>query len=694
MLKLRKILLCNYLYYIVLIVCLIITITRINLPRNSKYKLSDKQILGIVTNIGIDGNKLDLTIRAKEKIKAYYYFTTVEEKESISNLINLGDELLLKGSLKEIEKNKNEELFDYKKYMKIKNINYIQEVEEIILVKKNTNIFYNLKQLVINRCKNNYLKVFILGDKSLISTDIINSYRDLGISHLFAISGMHITLLSNYLLKLLTKLKVKEEKRYFVVSIFLLFYLFITGISASVLRAVLFFILFSINKIYYFYIKGTNIFIVVLIISLFINPYYIYDVAFLYSFSISFALIVMGDYINKYKSYIKRLFLTSVISFIVSIPITLYNFNQLNLLSIIYNIFYVPYISIIVFPLSLLTFIFPFLDDIFSIFINILEKSCLILDKISLLKIVFCNNHILFYFGYVILILVSLTGIKKSKFKYSMFLIVVLMFHYLQPIVFDKNYMVMIDVGQGDSILIHSKNKSILIDTGGIISYYNEDWQIKNKTNSIVLNTTIPMLKKLGISKLDYLILTHGDADHMGEAINLVENLKVEKAILNSGDLNNLEKNFIKKFDNYEIAYDGYQFNLGDFSFLSINSVLGEENDSSIVLYSVIDKYKLLFMGDASIKSELSIMNKYNLGKIDILKVGHHGSKTSSSKEFIDYINPKYSLISVGEDNKFGHPNKNVMENLNKSKIYRTDKQGSVMFKIKNNKLKIEIGKE
>ena len=694
MLKLRKILLCNYLYYIVLIVCLIITITRINLPRNSKYKLSDKQILGIVTNIGIDGNKLDLTIRAKEKIKAYYYFTTVEEKESISNLINLGDELLLKGSLKEIEKNKNEELFDYKKYMKIKNINYIQEVEEIILVKKNTNIFYNLKQLVINRCKNNYLKVFILGDKSLISTDIINSYRDLGISHLFAISGMHITLLSNYLLKLLTKLKVKEEKRYFVVSIFLLFYLFITGISASVLRAVLFFILFSINKIYYFYIKGTNIFIVVLIISLFINPYYIYDVAFLYSFSISFALIVMGDYINKYKSYIKRLFLTSVISFIVSIPITLYNFNQLNLLSIIYNIFYVPYISIIVFPLSLLTFIFPFLDGIFSIFINILEKSCLILDKISLLKIVFCNNHILFYFGYVILILVSLTGIKKSKFKYSMFLIVVLMFHYLQPIVFDKNYMVMIDVGQGDSILIHSKNKSILIDTGGVISYYNEDWQIKNKTNSIVLNTTIPMLKKLGISKLDYLILTHGDADHMGEAINLVENFKVEKAILNSGDLNYLEKNFIKKFDNYEIAYDGYQFNLGDFSFLSINSDLGEENDSSIVLYSVIDKYKLLFMGDASIKSELSIMNKYNLGKIDILKVGHHGSKTSSSKEFIDYINPKYSLISVGEDNKFGHPNKNVMENLNKSKIYRTDKQGSVMFKIKNNKLKIEIGKE
>ena len=97
-----------------------------------------------------------------------------------------------------------------------------------------------------------------------------------------------------------------------------------------------------------------------------------------------------------------------------------------------------------------------------------------------------------------------------------------------------------------------------------------------------------------------------------------------------------------------------------------------------------------MFMGYASVTTEKEIMNKYNLPDIDVLKVGHHGSKTSSSKEFINVINPKYSIISVGKNNRYGHPNKEVLENLESSKIYRTDEDGSIMFKIKNNKLKIE----
>ena len=693
MLRLRKILLYDYLYFVILSICLIITAVRVNLPIKSNYKLSDTKIIGIVTNINIDGNKLDIIINVKEKIKAYYYFDSLEEKERISNLINLGDKVLLTGQLNKIEKNKTEELFDYKKYMKTKGINYMQEIEEITILKKNSNIFYKIKQLIVKRCNNTYLKVFVLGDKTKVSTDITNSYRDLGISHLFAISGMHITLLSSYLLKLLKKLKIREEKRYFIVSIFLLFYLFITGVSASILRSILFFIFFSINKVYYFYIKSTNIFILVFSISLFINPYYIYDVAFLYSFSISFSLIIMGNYINSYKSYIKKLFLTSIISFIVSIPITLYNFNQINFLSIIYNIFYVPYISIIVFPLSLLTFIFPFLESLFNIFIMILENSCLLLSKINFFKLVFCNNNIIFYFGYVVLVIVLLIGLFKKKYYYIIFLIIGLVFHYLQPFVFNKDYLMMLDVGQGDSIIIHSDNKTILIDTGGIMSYSSEDWQKKIKNNSIVLNTTIPMLKKLGINKLDYLILTHGDYDHMGEAINLVNNFKVEKVIFNNDDYNYLELDLIEVLKKKEIMYyqNVQELNIGSNKLYFLNNyIYDNENDNSNVIYTEINKIKILLMGDAGIKVEKDIIGSYDLKDIDILKVGHHGSKTSSSKEFINNVNPKYSLISVGEDNKFGHPNKIVLENLEDSIIYRTDIDGSIMFEIKNNKLKIE----
>ena len=108
------------------------------------------------------------------------------------------------------------------------------------------------------------------------------------------------------------------------------------------------------------------------------------------------------------------------------------------------------------------------------------------------------------------------------------------------------------------------------------------------------------------------------------------------------------------------------------------------------MIYTELNGYKFMFMGDASTTTEEEILNKYNLSDIDVLKVGHHGSKTSSGKEFIDEINPKYSIISVGKNNRYGHPNKEVLDNLEKSEIYRTDTDGSIMFKIKNNKLNIE----
>ena len=123
----------------------------------------------------------------------------------------------------------------------------------------------------------------------------------------------------------------------------------------------------------------------------------------------------------------------------------------------------------------------------------------------------------------------------------------------------------------------------------------------------------------------------------------------------------------------------------------SLNNIdYGNENDNSIVLYVIIDEYKFLFMGDAGIEVEEDLMKKYNLKDIDVLKVGHHGSKTSSSKEFIDEIEPEYSIISVGKNNRYGHPNKEVLNNLDNSKVYRTDQDGSIMFTIKNGKLKIE----
>ena len=188
-------------------------------------------------------------------------------------------------------------------------------------------------------------------------------------------------------------------------------------------------------------------------------------------------------------------------------------------------------------------------------------------------------------------------------------------------------------------------------------------------------------------------ISPHGDYDHMGEAINLVENFKVDEVIFNCAEFNQLEQELIKALEKKKIPYYSCikELNIDDNKLYFLNNKdYGNENDNSSVIYTELDGYKFMFMGDASVEVEENLIEKYNLQDIDVLKVGHHGSKTSSSKEFINEINPKYSIISVGKNNRYGHPNDSVLDNLDKSKIYRTDIDGSIMFKIKNNKLQIE----
>ena len=179
----------------------------------------------------------------------------------------------------------------------------------------------------------------------------------------------------------------------------------------------------------------------------------------------------------------------------------------------------------------------------------------------------------------------------------------------------------------------------------------------------------------------------------MGDGLYLIDKFKVENVIFNCGEFNALEKELIKKLNKRKVNYCSCikELNIGKYKLDFLNTkVYDNKDDNSSIIYLKFNNYKFLFMGDAGIEKEKDILDKYNLANIDVLKVGHHGSKTSSSKGFIDEIDPKYGVISVGKNNRYGHPNKEVLNNLDNSKIYRTDQDGSIMFKIKNNKLKIE----
>ncbi len=670
--KLKNILQCNYIFYVLLVLSLIYSFIFINfIIVKSEYKDSDKNLYGTVMDYKKSKDKTTIWVKGKEKVLVNYY--------SDIN-VSYGDYIYVYGVFKKPKENVNFNLFNYKRYLLSNKINYVVTASKITVIKKNDNVFYTLKNNLLRKIENankskGYILAFLYADKSLIEKDVYTKYQKIGVSHLFAVSGMHVSLISIVLLKLLNK--IKERKRYIIVSIFLSIYLFLTNFTISMVRATFQFILFFINKSFKLNIDNSNLVLLLFSILVIINPYNIYNIGFLFSFIISFTLIRCSKLI-KGKFIIKSL-KTSLISFFSSMPVLINNFFEVNFLGIILNIIYIPFVSYILFPLSLVTVLFPSLDNILYMFISYFEKITDFFSNIKFLSFSICKMNIFLIIMYYIIFIYILK--RKKSLVYKIIIAIISLIFLINNGRIVNSEVSILDVGQGDSSLIRLKNKNILIDTGGNINY------------DISKNILIPYFKSVGIKKIDYLVLTHGDYDHMGEAINLVENFKVEKVIFNCGSYNDLENELIEVLDKKKIKYYSCikELNIDNnkLHFLQTKEY-DNENENSNVIYTELNGYKFVFMGDAGVEKEKDILEKYNVSKIDVLKIGHHGSKTSSDKNFIDEMNPKYSVISVGKNNRYGHPNKEVLNNLDNSKIYRTDQDGSIMFKIKNNKLKIE----
>lgn len=678
--KLKNILQFKYIFFIGLLCSTFLSFIRIE----NKHIDISSTFEGILEDYKIDGDKVSFILKNKNKLKCTYYVSTKEELNNIKKW-NLGITLNVTGEVSSPSKNTIPNTFNYSKYLKSKNIFKTMTVQNYKVINKKISLIFKIKNKIIERISkyksNNYLSAFILGDKSYLKSETKSMYQDLGVSHIFAISGMHISLITTILFFMLKK--VKENIRYLIIISFLIIYVFLTGFQASVLRSVSFFVLSFINKKYLLNIDKVNLFYLSITLLTFIFPNLVYDVGFLYSTTISFTLIRFSHLVKG--NYILSLIIISTISFLVSLPITINNNYEINIFSIINNLFIVPYISLLLYPLSILTFFIYPLDGLMLFFSNIVEYISKYLINFQL---VIPKIPIIIIIIYYIFLYVFFSTYKKHYLLFALLIIVINKYIFI----LDNNlYIYYIDVSQGDSTLIKYKNEAILIDTGGKVNFKTEKW--KQKTNYYITDSTIMFFKSMGIAKLNTLITTHGDYDHMGEAVNLISNFKVEKVIFNCGTYNDLESNFIKllkvkKIDNYtcikEISLKEHKL-----SFLNVKEY-DNENDNSNVIYFKYNNFQFLFMGDAGVNKENDIIEKFNLSNIDILKVGHHGSKTSTSKSFIDKINPKYSIISVGKNNRYGHPNKSVLDNLDRSIIYRTDENGSIMFKIKKNKLEVK----
>ena len=663
--RLRHILQSKHLIKIITIIIFIITLLYTNYyPFKSKYTKDDKEFIGIVTKYEVKEDKITIEIKAKEKLLITYKY---QDKEF--NNLSYGDKIKVKGTLITPSKNTNQNTFNYQKYLYYKKIYYLVEATSINKIANNHNYLYTIKNTLyqkINKLKSsNYIKTLLFCDNTL-SKEIKESYRINGISHLFSVSGMHINFFVSIIYLYLNKITYNKRIKYLITNIFIITYLILFP-SSSLLRSAVMSILYSINYLLKLKIKKIDILLLTLGVSLLINPFIIYDLGYIYSYTITFFLVLSSSTLKK-KNKINKIIYISLLSFLVSIPITIYNSYEINIISILLNIILVPIISIIILPLTILTYIFPILDSILYLFTNTLETISLFISKINITKIIFPKPSLLIIVLYYIIILLS----YQNK-KYFYLNIILLIIIYISPYLNSNFEVVMFEVGEADCHLIkypYNKN-TILIDTG------KNEYKIKNEV--------IPYLKSIGIKKIDYLIITHGDLDHIGGSITLINNFQVKNVILNKGTFTDLEKELIKNLNKKKITYqiNINKINLSNHTICLLNNTkYNNENDNSIITYFTYQKYKFLYMGDASITTEDNLLENYNLNNISILKVGHHGSNTSSSKDFISQINPSISLISVGENNIYHHPNKEVINNLSKSRIYRTDINNMVKLTI------------
>ena len=565
--------------------------------------------------------------------------------------------------------------FNYRKYLNNKGIYYTVKISSIEVIDSDVSFINGVRNWLCDWIdkfdSTGYVKGFVLGIKDNINKDEYSKFQLIGVTHLFAISGMHISVILVVLNRLLSRLN--NKLRYFIIDVLLFLYGAVLYFPASLKRTICFYVFNTFNKIFNIHISGLKLLFLV-IFSLVIYDYkIIYDIGFLYSVCTVGGILYSSNFI-KSESKILSSFKLSLVAFLFSLPITLYNFYSINLLSIFYNMFYVLFVSTIIYPLSLIVVFVPKLYFLFEIFIYVLVcvSNMLTNIKISIIYMDFNIFEVLLFYLFLLLFINY-----KTKILF-IFMLLIIFINLVLPYFNSSSYVYFFDVGQGDSSMIITpyRKEVILVDTGGV-------------RNRNVSDYVISFMHSKGINSVDYMILSHGDYDHMGEAYNITKVMNIKNVIFNHNSFNELELDFIRYLDDSKINYfkGNNKLNITDNMRFLNDKVFDNENDNSIIFYLKLYNYSFLFTGDIGVDVEKYLIDKYNLIMIDVLKVGHHGSKTSSSKEFIDEINPKYSIISVGKNNRYGHPNDSVLDNLSKSKIYRTDIDGSVFFKINDDSL-------
>lgn len=656
-----------------------------------------------------------------------------------SNL-KYGDKILLQGKLSVPPDSPNPNEFSYKKYLELKNIFSIISVnssKDLVVIEKETlrdlefyiiKIKENILSILFKKLPEDsasLLSSLIFGSKaSPVSKDISDDFLNVGLAHVLAASGMQVSLIVSLGLLITQKLNFNIKISSFLTALTVIFYMLMTGLPPSILRAgFVSLILLIIGSFKEDADSMSVLFFAVLVLSIF-NPYIVYDLGFIFSILATFSLLYISPIIYKKIDFLPDFF-AQIISIILSaqlfvLPVQIMYFPQFSPLFIISNLIASLLVDLLTY-LVLFTVIFGntfnFIADIMSYILFYITSSFIwiidylsnlpfsiiylkrigILEVLSLYSLIFLSVEFLkreketYLKSYSIIFLILSSSLSSSYSVYNYF--------------YQKNLLKInfINVSQGDSTFIQTPNgKTFLIDCGQKFEITKNGKNIKFDAGEKYIT---PYLRHLGINKIDTLILTHPDSDHIGGCKYVLENFEVNE-VWDSGQTDDstlyqeLMETILKNQIDLKIVTRGNNYNENNLVIEVINDTKSNflksyNNNNAIVLKMIHGKKSFLFTADIEKESEKKLIEDNIDLKSNVLKVSHHGSKTSSTEEFLEKVKPEISIISVGEKNIYRHPSKSVIQRLESfnTKVYRTDKDGGIVIKSDGENLDIETSK-
>jgi len=546
--------------------------------------------------------------------------------------------------------------FNYQNYLKSQKIHGIifEDSFEIIAPSQTFSLKARVNQYIDHNfnASKSYIKTFVLADQSDFEESQNVQIKALGIAHLFAISGLHISFITGILYFVTKKIFNQDIITEVIVALFIVIFLVLTSFTPSVMRAGLMVVLLLINKRFNLGYTTIDLLSLLMIALLILNPYAFYQTGFVLTFLVSFVLLLSQSKLKKVTP-VEQSFYVSVLAFFITLPIIASMNVSVNILTIILNLVFVPLMMFFVLPMTYLTFFFPFLENLLMLIINVYELIMAIAYRYFLLEVNLFIPPGLLTLLYFLLLYFCITKKQKAKTRsiiaMGVFLLLIHFKAYLNPL----STVTMFDV-RGDAFLFQDSfhQCNILIDTGPHDSH----------------NTLALSLRKLGVKRIDYLIITHHHADHDGALEQVLDAVNVDHLIV-PGNQENYQAQLIHcgaiTLYNYPLEHDHR-----------------DHNENSIVTMITMHNERYLMTGDIEVAREQTLISAYDLDA-DILKAPHHGSITSSTQALIDHVGPHTTLIPAHRNNRFNHPSEKVINRYeeNNITIHRLDVEGTIRFR-------------